>query len=137
MSGAASSYEVLTVGPRFSGVSQGSETLARVVIHRSPSPEPPRWDLILLVFHTCYAFVALAAIWVALGRRWFAPRAILLVLAVGAGAIAVEAAFCALTGAPSFDVLSDFLFHALWLVGSLWLVRVAGYRLVWREHVTL
>jgi hypothetical protein len=103
----------------------------------SPSPKPFRWDLILLVFHTCYAFVALAAIWVALGRRCFATRAILLVLAVAGGASAVEAAFCALTGARKFDVLSDFLFHALWLVGSLWLVRVAGYRLIWRGRVTL
>ncbi len=33
--------ELLTVGPRFTGIPQGSETIARVVTHRSLPPDPP------------------------------------------------------------------------------------------------
>ncbi len=39
--GPLSPAELLTNAPRLTVVSQGSETVGRLVIHRSPTPDPP------------------------------------------------------------------------------------------------
>ena len=82
------------------------------------------------------AVVALAAMFFALGRGRTLLRAVLLPLSIvaGVGMLAVPAL---LRGQPygHLDLWNDaelVVFPAAWLVGSLWLLRLAGYRLAWQ-----
>ena len=88
--------------------------------------------------------IALAAVWTALGNRWLVLRVILLVSAV-ATAAAVEIwaiAQSSLPASPFFyltqwrdSVTFSHLPLAAWVVGSLLVFRVAGYRIVERRPV--
>ena len=74
-----------------------------------------------------FAFIAVASLWAALGQRWLIVRLALPLAAVGAGA--------ALLAAPSMGLSWEFTMilspMAAWMVGSLLVVRWAGYRLSW------
>ncbi len=95
-----------------------------------------RDDALMLV---SIAVIALAAVWTALGTRWPVVRVLLLGLSVAAES--ASAAWEHLAVYPFFlsfwwRVLAfSSLPHAAWIVGSLWVFRIAGYRLVWRRPV--
>ena len=79
------------------------------------------------------ALIALSAVWLTLATRWTAMRYLVLVLA---GAVAI------LPWIPPFgrlepELLTMCLGQVFWTAGSLWLVRLAGYRLIWRRRVRL
>jgi hypothetical protein len=80
------------------------------------------------------ALLALAALWTALGARWTAARLLLLGLAGGVAATGI-----AVVDAPYrlITALAFLLLSVAWLVGSLWVFRVAGYRLAWRRAIRL
>lgn len=79
------------------------------------------------------AFLAVAGLWVALGVRWTAGRASVLVVAVVAFFIIISILPSA--GPDEFWLLPPFC--AAWVVGSLWVVRASGYRLAWRGVIRL
>ena len=69
------------------------------------------------------------AFWVALGTRWLAGRLILLGLAV-----VIVGILMGLLPRPD-DAFLDVLFSlalAAWPLGSLLIIRLAGYRMRWR-----
>jgi hypothetical protein len=73
----------------------------------------------------------LAAMWTALGTRPSPVRWIVLALAT----LVSAAGFTALAGLDEFGwVLLFCAGHALWLVGSLWVLRLLGYRLASRRR---
>jgi hypothetical protein len=80
------------------------------------------------------ALIALAALWITLGTRWTLAR----ILALGLTAAAVVPI---LMTVPFFWTLLSFIVLSLlcsfWLIGSLWVFRAAGYRLVWRGRIRL
>ena len=76
--------------------------------------------------------VAVGALWVTLGSRWPAGRIAGQGLAPVVGTIALWLVVGSRGGLWEFVAFC--LFQAAYLVGSLWLVRVAGYRLVWRRR---
>jgi len=80
------------------------------------------------------ALIAFAAIWITLGTRWLPARYFVLALA---GAAAILWMYLVL-GPNELETLLPFCLGQVgWMVGSLWLVRLAGYRLIWRRRVRL
>ena len=81
------------------------------------------------------ALVATGAFWIALGARWSAARyAVLLAATIGAIAwlyIAVQ------EDSALWEFVVFFLAQIVYIAASLWLVRLAGYRLAWRRRVWL
>jgi len=78
--------------------------------------------------------IALGAVWITLGARWPVGRYILLFLASGIG-IAVMSI---VIGSDEVGTISIFcVTQIVCVTGSLWLVRLAGYRLIWRRRVRL
>ncbi len=86
------------------------------------------------------ALIGFGAMWITLGTRWTLMRYVVLG-AAGAGAIGVLLllnAFLAPGYGPNVWELLLFCGSAMfWLVGSLALIRLAGYRLIWRRRVRL
>jgi hypothetical protein len=92
--------------------------------------------------------VPLAAVWAVLGRRWWPVRWTLFALAAsGVAWWSIHRMFSELA---RYQVATDLLqelwvetvvsscaAQAVWLVASLLVVRLAGYRLTWRESVLL
>lgn len=76
--------------------------------------------------------LALAGLWIALGTR----RLLLRIVLMGIGCVGATAAFTLIDAADSLLLLFPAL-YACWVVSSLYLCRLAGYRLVWRASVTL
>jgi hypothetical protein len=77
------------------------------------------------------AALALAAFWVALGARRPVLRAIALPLTTAA----VIAVYNTVLRMPTFWVFVGLcVVQVVWLVGSLWVFRVAGYRIAWRQN---
>ena len=74
------------------------------------------------------SFVALVSLWAALGQRWFVVRVILPPAAVGAGAAIPASLF------PHSIWFSAMMLGlmAVWITGSLLVVRWAGYGLSWQ-----
>ena len=68
-----------------------------------------------------HVVLVLAALWLVLGRRW--PWLRMIFVAMIGGLLAVD---------PNRSMVS-FLLETLWLVASLAVVRVAGYRLAWHR----
>ena len=81
------------------------------------------------------AFTALGALWIALGVRWPTVRIIVLVVTLIVGVAIFQLA--AGSRKDLEGIVTFFVAQAAYLVGSLWLVRLAGYRLVWRRRVWL
>jgi hypothetical protein len=87
-------------------------------------PRLGEYGMVLLAYNTP---ITLAAAWTALGRGWPAVRIIALALIV-----------TGITLSPwpfRFELWTGYQYFgapALWTIASLWLVRLAGYRLVWR-----
>jgi len=77
---------------------------------------------------------ALGALWIGLGARWPAIRVVSLGLTAAAG---VTILALLIDTAEVWECMAYCFFQAAYLVGSLWLVRLAGYRLVWRRRVRL
>ncbi len=78
--------------------------------------------------------IALGALWIALGARWPVARWFVLGLAAAVAGIGIFAAL----GFHEGPELVVFLGSQIALVtGSFWLIRLAGYRLVWRRRVGL
>ncbi len=102
-----------------------------------PAPSNVGYCVFGPLVYVCYPLMAAAALWTTLGRRSFALRIIPLALLVAAVACTVEGVLRPLWRTSSFSFLPDFLFQTVLLAGSLWLVRLAGYRLVWREGAGL
>jgi hypothetical protein len=75
---------------------------------------------------------ALAAVWAALGTRWPVPRYLALALTWGA-LIAIRPSF---SDYSAWASAGHYSVQAVWLLGSLWVIRLAGYRLLWRGRVT-
>jgi hypothetical protein len=75
--------------------------------------------------------VALASMWVALGRRWLIARVVLLVATIGSGAAVLW-----YSAGARFETWAYFclllLIQAAWTTGWLLVVRWAGYELTWR-----
>jgi hypothetical protein len=95
----------------------------------------PGWfpDVALAPLGLCpiCGLLALAALWITLGTRWRAIRMLGLALA-GASLVA------GLVVLRDLDFLSPvWLLWIVSVIGSLWVFRIAGYRLVWRGRVTL
>ena len=81
------------------------------------------------------ALLALAALWMALGARSPGARMLMLGLVLVGSAFAIASTLddsLLLTWIPLFVLLST-----LWLIASLWVFRVLGYRLIWRRTVRL
>ena len=91
--------------------------------------------LFLVGFLLSNALIALGALWIALGVRWPAVRIVVLMVTSIAGVTIFRLA----TGysTEAWEIVTYFVAQAVYLVGSLWLVRLAGYRLVWRRRVRL
>lgn len=102
-------------------------------------PKPPLREIadniaVLAAILCGGALIALGAIWITLGARWAPARYVVLGLSGGVGI----GLMYAVLGPGETLVLSVFcVAETVWLVGSLWLVRLAGYRLVWRRRVRL
>lgn len=75
------------------------------------------------------AAVSLACFWLVLGTHWLGVRILVLPLAIAAGAVALRAGIGFLAVWAFATLLS---FEAAWIVGSLLVVRLAGYRLTWQ-----
>ena len=81
------------------------------------------------------ALIALGALWIGLGVRWPVVRIVVLVVTSIGGVAILQ-----LTVGSSGDLgefVTFFVTQTVYLVVSLWLVRLAGYRLVWRRRVRL
>lgn len=79
--------------------------------------------------------IALGALWIALGARWPSVR----IVGLGLTAVTGVTTLWLVVGSQGelWEFVAFCLFQAAYLVGSLWLVRLAGYRLVWRRRVRL
>jgi hypothetical protein len=78
------------------------------------------------------AALALAAFWAAFGSR----RPVLRGVALALTTAAIIGVYNAVVGGVPFCVLAELcVVQILWLVGSLWVFRVAGYRIVWPTHL--
>ncbi len=89
--------------------------------------------LVLVAILGGSALIALSAVWLTLATRWTAMRHLVLFLA------GVVPAF-ALTATHEIDeaeAVTLYLGQIFWTAGSLWLVRLAGYRLIWRRRILL
>jgi hypothetical protein len=76
------------------------------------------------------AVLALAAFWVALGAR----RPVLRAIALPVTTAAVIAMYYTHLTVPQFRMCAELcVVQVVWLVGSLWVFRVAGYRIAWRQ----
>ena len=103
----------------------------------------PKWPLVTVLNEPLpYAAIllgdalpALGALWLALGSRWPVKRIIVLVVA-SIGSVTIFRLTGGL-GAELWQIATFVVAQAVYLVGSLWLVRLAGYRLVWRRRVWL
>jgi hypothetical protein len=74
-------------------------------------------------------FVAAASMFCSMGRRWMIVRIALLALSIGFGVVVLLRA----TGDNRMWLFPAMLgLMAAWLCGSLFVVRLAGYRLTWR-----
>jgi hypothetical protein len=101
--------------------------LQYVLYRKHIPPDPDFWpDVALLsIAHTA---IALSTLWTVLGRQRLVLRLVGLLLT----ALAAVAAYYHLTEiAEWLAAVTLCLAQLLWLVGSLWVIRVAGYRLVW------
>ena len=78
--------------------------------------------------------VVLGALWIALGTRWPTVRIMVMALTVAA---ALATWYLVAGQAELWEFLLFYHAQAAYLVGSLWLIRLAGYRLVWRRRVAL
>ena len=78
---------------------------------------------------------ALGALWIALGVRWPAVRIVVLVVTSIAGVAILQLTVGSRGELGEF--VTFFVVQAVYLVVSLWLVRLAGYQLVWRRWVRL
>ena len=74
--------------------------------------------------------LAMASIWLVFGKRRFALRCLVCVIAVFLAAIVLV--FC--TSESLLYFLFVFTAHAGWLIASLIAVRLAGFRFVWRSR---
>jgi hypothetical protein len=72
--------------------------------------------------------LTLAAIWVALAARRPVLRAVVLALTTAAVVAAYNTVGC---GDPYWPCAAVCVLQVVWLVSSLWVFRVAGYRIVW------
>ncbi|MBN2476758.1 MAG: hypothetical protein JXB62_19260 [Pirellulales bacterium] len=80
------------------------------------------------------ALIGLGAIWITLGTRWSRAR---YAGWAAAAVVAVALMFLAL-GSGEMYALSVFcIAQVVWITASLWAVRLAGYRLIWRRRVRL
>jgi hypothetical protein len=94
-------------------------------LYRQHVPPDADFWLSLAALSVAHALMAMAALWTALGTRWAAVR----VFVLCATTLAAHAAHTyvweeILVGATVCVV------QVSWLLGSLWVIRVAGYRLV-------
>jgi CDP-diglyceride synthetase len=93
------------------------------------------WDIACL-FNTLCTMLALASIWLVFAKRWLALRCVGCVIVVSLAAVAVGQVF----GTPprrSLRIpllywLFVFTAQAGWLIASLLVIRLAGFRLVWQ-----
>ena len=92
--------------------------------------EPPIYSAIL----GGSALIALSAVWLTLAMRWTAMRC---VVAVSAGAVAIAALSLGVGPGEGAEIVVFCLGQIFWTAGSLYLVRLAGYRLIWRRRVRL
>jgi hypothetical protein len=80
------------------------------------------------------ALLAVAALWIALGARWPVAR----VTTFGLAAAGAVVGLFTLQGSSGFLVILTLpCLYGVWLVGSLWVFRVLGYRLAWRRAIRL
>ena len=77
--------------------------------------------------------VAVASMFLALGRGWIAARTLSLPLAIGAGAALI--AWTISEPDSVWFIAMALGFMAFWLVASLLVLRFAGYRLAWRPEL--
>jgi hypothetical protein len=92
------------------------------------------WTVSLAIF-TSSALVALGAFWIALGARWSVARYAVLVATTIVGIVWLYVAVREDSALWEFFVF--FLTQIVYIAASLWLVRLAGYRLAWRRRVWL
>jgi len=78
---------------------------------------------------------ALGALWIALGVRWPVVRIVVLAVTSIAGVAILQLTVG--SGEDLGGIVTFFVAQAVYLVVLLWLVRLAGYRLVWRRRVRL
>lgn len=78
------------------------------------------------------SLIVFGAIWAILGTRYPLVRYLMLVLGCG-----IPVVISVLMDAPFWEAFLLFVTEAVWITGSLWLVRAAGYRLLWRRRITL
>ena len=76
-----------------------------------------------------FAAVSLASLWAVLGRKWLSARVLTVFMAITTGATIVMLVEQRLEGLAFGLVLAV---HTGWIVGSLFFVRRAGYRLMWQ-----
>jgi len=92
------------------------------------------WAVGVAIFASS-ALVAVGTFWIALGARWSTARyAVLLAATIGAIVwlyIAVQ------EDSALWQFVVFFLTQIVYIAASLWLVRLAGYRLAWRRRVWL
>ena len=81
------------------------------------------------------ALTALGALWIALGGRWPVVRIVSLVVALITGVVLERLTTDSYV--RLWQIVTFFVAQVPYLVVSLWLVRLAGYRLVWRRRVWL
>ena len=96
-------------------------------------PEVDELYNIYLAIHVGSLLVAPPALWVALGRQRAILRIPVLILFTAA-AVVIEKLLMPESYVTVAYVIEFSILQAAWLVGSLWLVRRAGYRLVWRRR---
>jgi len=100
----------------------------RCMVDYAPPRDLPNWSS-LLVASVADAALALTAAWAVLGT-WHPALGMLTLGATTAAVIGVNYHWAELT--PLFDCSVFVLLQVLWSLASLAVVRVAGYRLVWR-----
>jgi len=101
---------------------------------------PANWYLALsrplpgaIVVFGCLTLVPLVALYCALGGRWLPVRLAAVPLAVYLGGYLLAAARIGPSSTGYFAMLLGLM--AAWLLVSLWVVRLAGYRLAWRRRL--
>ena len=80
------------------------------------------------------ALIALSAVWLTLATRWTAMR---YVVAVSVGVVAIVTLNLVFGPSDEAEIVTHCLGQIFYMAGSLWLVRLAGYRLIWRRRVLL
>jgi hypothetical protein len=83
-----------------------------------------------LTIFGCILFVSLTSIFSALGTRWLIARIAMTPLSVWLGAYLMVAAHVGFPSVAYFSLLLGLM--AGWIVGSLLLIRLTGYRLTWK-----